>query len=272
MTLLASWVGVDTHGPGSIYIASDSRVSWGAAAHFDYGRKVYAFRSSPDLLGYCGDVLFPSMVLSQIVEMADSGLLFEPDATCEVRSKAITQKLICQFANYPHEVKGIAADSLEVLHASRDFTKSHFECSLLRWTRAQGWSRSTMDLPRHSSVLFVRGSGAAEFNHRFADYSKGSNAGTSRNVFHCFCDTLFNTKLPSVGGAPQLAGLLRKPRSTGIHYGIIVDGHRYLLGSRVDELSNFDRMEWRNELFEVCDGQTCKRKPNAQPQPNPYRQ
>jgi hypothetical protein len=61
-----------------------------------------------------------------------------------------------------------------------------------------------------------------------------------------------------------------RPESVGIHYGIIASGHRYFLGSRVDELSNFDRIEWRNELFEVCDGQMCKRTPNSQRQPNPH--
>jgi hypothetical protein len=76
MTLLVSWLGVDTHGIASAYIASDSRVSWGRETNFDHGRKVFAFRSSPDILGYCGDVLFPTMVLSQITEIADNGLLF----------------------------------------------------------------------------------------------------------------------------------------------------------------------------------------------------
>jgi hypothetical protein len=67
MTLLVSWAGVDTHGTASAYIAADSRISWGNPAVFDHGRKVYALRSSPDILGYCGDVLFPAIVLSQIV-------------------------------------------------------------------------------------------------------------------------------------------------------------------------------------------------------------
>jgi hypothetical protein len=66
MTLLVSWIGVDPHGTSSAYIAADSRVSWGDVANFDHGRKVFAFRHSPDILGYCGDVLFPTMVLSQI--------------------------------------------------------------------------------------------------------------------------------------------------------------------------------------------------------------
>ena len=270
MTLLVSWVGVDTHGPASIYIAADSRVTWGAAAQYDHGRKVFACRNSADIFGYCGDVLFPSMVLAQIVDTADAGLLFDPDATPSIRAQAVTQKLIYQFATYPHDVGGIVADSLEILHAARPKVGGTFECSLLTWKRANGWKRTAVGLPEHSDILFARGSGATDFLRRYAKYKQGLNANTSRSVFHCFCDSLLNSGIPTVGGAPQLAGLIRKPKSAGMHFGIIASDHRYLLGSRVDELSNFDRIEWRNELFEVCDGETRKRKPNSQPQPNPH--
>lgn len=270
MTLLVSWVGVDTHGPASIYIAADSRVTWGEAAQYDHGRKVFACRNSADIFGYCGDVLFPSMVLAQIVETADAGLLFDPEASPSTRVQAVTQKLIYQFATYPHDVCGISANSLEILHAAKPMDSGTFECSLLTWTRTKGWKRTAIDLPRHSDVLFARGSGAADFQRRYADYKHGPNANTSRSVFHCFCDSLSNSGVPTVGGAPQLAGLIRKSKSVGIHFGVIASGHRYLLGSRVDELSNFDRVEWRNELFEICNGETRKRKPKSQRQPNPH--
>lgn len=41
MTLLASWIAVDSRKPSSIYILSDSRISWGSAAKFDFGKKVF---------------------------------------------------------------------------------------------------------------------------------------------------------------------------------------------------------------------------------------
>jgi hypothetical protein len=269
MTLLVSWVGIDTHGPASIYIAADSRVTWGASRRYDHGRKVFACRNSADIFGYCGDVLFPSMVLAQIVDIADAGLLFDPDAPPSERSRAVTQKLCYQFATYPHDVSEITVDSLEVLHAARHNTEKVFECHLLTWKRADGWKKHAVDLPKHSDVLFARGSGAKDFQQRYLEYKRGPNADTSRGVFHCFSDSLLNSGIHSVGGAPQLAGLIRKPESVGKYYGIIASDHRYLLGARVDELSGFDRVEWRNELFEVCDGGTRKRRPNAQAQPNP---
>ena len=64
MTLLVAWAGVDTHGTSFVYIASDSRISWGTTATFDYGRKVFAFAHWPDVLGYCGDVLSGGSVFS----------------------------------------------------------------------------------------------------------------------------------------------------------------------------------------------------------------
>lgn len=124
MTLLVSWVGVDPHGITSAYIAADSRVSWGKIASFDHGRKVFAFRLSPDILGYCGDVLFPTMVLSQITEMADQGLLFPPQASCKERYEAIKEKLVQQFQTYPKMVEEITAPVLQVLHIARNPTKN----------------------------------------------------------------------------------------------------------------------------------------------------
>ena len=37
----------------------------------------------------------------------------------------------------------------------------------------------------------------------------------------------------------------------------------------IPDKSHFDNIEWRNELFEICDGKTMKRKIGAVHQPNP---
>jgi hypothetical protein len=75
MTSLASWIGIDSRGQSSIYIVSDSRISWGENAVWNYGRKVFASRTTPEIFGYCGDVLFPSMFLSQVVDSISIGQL-----------------------------------------------------------------------------------------------------------------------------------------------------------------------------------------------------
>ncbi|MEP2508894.1 MAG: hypothetical protein ABJH72_06030 [Reichenbachiella sp.] len=63
MTLIISWIGVDDKKDGkeisSIYIASDSRYTWGKAKRYDYGLKVFGSSKHPEIFGFCGDVLFP---------------------------------------------------------------------------------------------------------------------------------------------------------------------------------------------------------------------
>jgi hypothetical protein len=59
MTTIVTWAAVDTHGVSSIYIASDSRISWGATTVWDSGRKTFASQDCPFVFGYWGDVLFP---------------------------------------------------------------------------------------------------------------------------------------------------------------------------------------------------------------------
>jgi hypothetical protein len=272
MTLLVSWIGVDTHGTTSAYIAADSRISWDDLANFDHGRKVFAFRHSPDILGYCGDVLFPTMVLSQITEMADHGLLISNKMSCKERYEAIKEKLIQQFLQYPQMVASITAPTLQVLHISRDpIDNFKFACWLIEWKRAKGWAGKTISLPSSSEVLFALGSGAREFNDNLARYKKGPDKGTSRSVFHCFCDTLSNIKDKHCGGAPQLVGIYRKPDSQAISYGIIKDKKRYFLGAIVNGEVDFKGVEWRNDFFELCDGQTMKKFDHAQAQPDPLR-
>lgn len=75
MTAFAAWVGVDQRGPASLYLASDRRISWSGQPFrtWDSGRKVFACSTHPDVFGYVGDVLFPSLVLGQVATLIDSG-------------------------------------------------------------------------------------------------------------------------------------------------------------------------------------------------------
>ncbi len=272
MTLLVAWAGIDTHGPSSIYITSDSRISWGTAATFDYGRKVFAFARSPDVLGYCGDVLFPSIAINQIVDLADAGLLFAPSFSCKQKFQAIVDKLNDLFRQYPTLHSGLTDNSLSIIHASRDpADNKKFFCHTISWTAKRGWYGEEIDLPEASKVLFALGTGAREFTENYDRYEAGTNRGTSRAVFHCFCDTLAQTSDPLVGGAPQLVGIYRKPHSVAFTVGVVYGGKRSFLGAHIDNLRNLDTVEWRNANFERCDSRTMARLPNAQPQPDPLR-
>jgi len=268
MTLLASWVAVDSRNPSSIYIMSDSRIRWNATTKFDHGKKIFACKNSPDIFGYCGDVLFPSIVLNQIVDMADQGLLFEENWSCEQKSNAVATQLYLAFRNYPKDVESIFAKTLHIIHCSRD-KDVNFYCRKINWTAEKIWKVETHDFESYSDKLFVVGSGANEFLEKFEKYKNGDNQKTSRSLFHCFTDTLSDIKDIHCGGAPQLAGLYRI--QNGRYYGIINNNKRYFQGVESDELLNFDKIEWRNELFEICDGYTMKIKDKAQRQPNPLK-
>ena len=66
-----------------------------------------------------------------------------------------------------------------------------------------------------------------------------------------------------------MVGLYRKPLSVGINYGILYQGKRYLLGMEIPKDSSFVNVAWRNEYFEICDGDTKERIPGAAKQPMP---
>lgn len=267
MTLITSWLGVDSRKPSSIYILSESRISWGNTTHFDYGRKVFGCKNSPDIFGYCGDVLFPSIVLNQLVEIADQGLLFQPNWTCKEKFQAVVDKLIHTFSLYPSEVQNITNDSLQIIHASRDINQNFF-CQTIEWRKStKKWTSSLTEFKGHSDKLLVLGSGSNEFLKKYQEYWASANQKTSRAIFHCFIDTLSDIKDKYCGGSPQLVGLYLIGNTKFI--GIIQNNKRYLHGLQVDNLLNLNNVEWRNELFEVCDGKTMKRKSSAQRQPNP---
>jgi hypothetical protein len=272
MTLLVAWTAIDSHGPSAVYIASDSRITWKSGAPFDFGRKVFAFSRSPDILGYSGDVLFPSIALNQVVEMADAGLLFGPRFSCKQKFQAIVDKLNDIFRAYPQSHSGLAENTLNVVHASRDPEDNKiFFCHTITWNLKDGWQGRESQFPKSSRTLFVFGSGTTEFEANYLRYSAGSTRDTSRCVFHCFCDTLANAINSGVGGAPQLVGIYRKPKSTGMNQGVIYCGKRYFLGAHIDNLRNFEAIEWRNSNFEVCDGRTMQLVTDGKSQPDPLR-
>jgi hypothetical protein len=48
-------------------------------------------------------------------------------------------------------------------------------------------------------------------------------------------------------------------------------GSHYFLGAKIDNLHSFDKVDWRNENFERCEGHTMKKRLHAQPLPDPLR-
>jgi len=265
MTLIVSWIGVDSRKISSLYIASDSRISWGDRARFDNGRKVFGCRDFPLIVGYCGDVLFPTMVLTQLIDIADSGFLFPHNSTNEEMFSIFYNKLQEQFAQYPVNKSDVMADTLEILLACRR-GEVDFLCRKMKWTKANDtWSTDDLPFSKHSDKLFVIGSGKDEFENRYMEFQKSNEAKTSRAVFQCLCETLENMIDGYCGGSPQLVGLYNKFNAK--QFGIIHQNKRYLHGVELGEADDYSKIEWRNKLFEICDGITKEIKPNAQRQP-----
>jgi hypothetical protein len=99
MTTLLVWVSYSTTGersdlPRAMYMASDSRITWGSEfRRWDAGRKIFAPVKEPHLFGYCGDVVFPSLVLGQLVSAIDQGILFHPETSGDERNASVLASL-----------------------------------------------------------------------------------------------------------------------------------------------------------------------------------
>jgi hypothetical protein len=265
MTSLAAWIGVDSRGPSSAYIASDSRLTWPGNLKWESGRKIFSCHTSPDLFGYCGDAVFPCHALSSVIQMIDGGSVFGRDDTAAEKFDRVSALLKSSFSTYPTEI-GMA---FTIVHWSRTGagSRSTFELRTLTWDIVNGWQVKQFALPARSALILSVGSGHATITTMNHAWEKTAVGGTSRAVFGAFCDALESGSDPYTGGAPQLVGLYRT--GTARTFGIIYRGKAYLNGIPVGLLENAEAFEWRNCLFERCDPNTLARLLEAQPQPRP---
>ncbi|PIQ49790.1 MAG: hypothetical protein COW03_03095 [Cytophagales bacterium CG12_big_fil_rev_8_21_14_0_65_40_12] len=266
MTLIISWIGTDSRKISSFYIASDSRFTWANPLKYDYGRKVFAFTNSPNILGYCGDVVYPTLILNQILDMDRDGILFPKDSTNIERSRIIYKELTKKFDTYPS--KGVMDDSLEIIHVSRQ-GETDFLCNVYKWTKSKGWEIIPKEILGSSDKVIILGTGESEFYNRYLDYYRGLNGKTSRALFQCLTHSLLKMKDLKCGGSPQLVGLYN--RFNGKNFGVIYENKRYYLGKEIEPDEIVNNIEWRNELFERCDGLTTKILDGAQRQPDELR-
>jgi hypothetical protein len=267
VTTLVSWGAVDQRGPSALYMASDSRITWGSERlRWDAGRKLFACRVCADIFGYVGEVIFPSLVLGQIIAAADDGLLFNPDDSAELRHAAIVQTVKTSFQSRHH-----APDyDFAILHGAREAEgmTASFHLWLLSYFSATSaaparWTDEEVSVGTHESSLIISlGSGGHVVEKQNDALKIDPQGRTSRAVFWAFCDALRSKADPLSGGAPQLVGLYRKgrPQSFGVSY----NGHRYYQGLLVQDSMHFDGVEWRDEKFQRVDGATLEVLPGAQ--------
>jgi hypothetical protein len=265
MTSFAAWLGVDNRGITSFYFASDSRISWENQAKWDGGRKLFASHVYPDIFGYCGDVLFPSLALSQAIHFMDNGLLFEFDEKSSTKFEKLCTLIEDLFKSFPQ----LARQPFDIAYCSRTGISitSSFELYQLSWSASQGWTKRNIPLPSKSELVLSLGSGRSSIENSNLKWQNTDVKGTSRAVFSAFCDSLESKSDPHSGGAPQLVGIHRQ--GSAKTFGIIYDDETYVMGLPVKNFAGLENIECFNRLFERCDPYTMQILPKAQRQPRP---
>ena len=258
VTTIAAWAGVDTHGVSSVYIASDSRITWGAQTRWDQGRKTFASEKFPYIFGYWGDVLFPAMVIPQVVESIDRGLIrLNPNRSFGAVGSAIRRL----WLGYP---PGQRRDcGILMAHRLGSGMKSNFTFASFTYeAKTDLWKRRSIAMPTQSAELRIAGSGARSVQSTKKLWDASRHGGTSRAVFSAICESILSGSDPLSGGGPQLVGLRRI--GNGHTFGVAVEGQRYFAGTRVRRDDVSEEVEWFNDLFERVDGTTMRRLPDAQ--------
>jgi hypothetical protein len=263
MTSLVAWIAVDQHAPSAFYMASDSRISWGSAnARWDAGRKLFACVRHPDIFGFTGEVVFPSLVLGQIIEAADTDLIFDKNDSSNERHAKFVDAVTTSFGrrhNAPDE-------NFQILHASRQGVGPNAQFTLwcLTFNAARRtWADSQIEVPTgRSALLATFGSGEKSVHANSLSWELSAQGGTSRAIFSAFCDSVRSGTDPKSGGVPQLIGMYhtRMPQV----FGIVQEARLYFQGFPVPTGVSPDAIEWRDELFQRIDGKTLKIAKGAQ--------
>lgn len=254
MTTFVAWVGVDSRGAASLNFATDSRISWGKSGktHWDMARKTFSSSTSPDIFGYVNDVMFPSMILGQIINAIDNGGLFRGNDTCEARFEKVVRHIKSSYNVYPSQQR----ESFCIFHGSRQGAglSSEFEINTIAWDKLTSkWTVARISIPEISSAITVDGSGKSAVSKWSERWNSSSQGGTSRAVFSSFCNAVFSGEDKFTNGAPQLVSLYRK--DSGKTIGFFGGGKRFISGMEVLSYGNItdEKVEWRNMFFERCD-------------------
>jgi hypothetical protein len=258
VTSLVAWSGADTHGPASINIATDSRISWGQTHHWDQGKKVFAASTKPLVVGFVGDVLFPTLSIPVVLDRIDRGMLNDNASL----SSAVVTSIRALWRDFPDREHRL--QRIFIAHRTGDGMRSTFGLTVM--SHAGGamsrWSTTEVAVPETSEALIVDGSGATGIRRALALWEDSTAGGTSRAVFSAFVESVVSGVDPQSGGAPQLGSLYRI--GSGRLLGIVHNNQRYFAGAHLLGSEANLPAEWRNALFEVTDGRRKTRRPDAQ--------
>lgn len=255
MTTLIAWWSRDQERFAALHVATDSRISWGSSSRrWDAGRKVFASTTTPDICAYCGDVVFPALVLSQLTSAADQGALFSAEATAAERHEIIVDGLKTSFQRR-HDAPD---ESFTVVHASRKGEGADAMPLLWRTTfnkDGKTWTDGPVEIDEAApGVVMIAGSGSSALKAEALRWKESYIGGTSRSIYSAFCEAISSGSDPLSGGAPQMASLY--PKGGGQTVGTFHQGQSYLHGLPLAEAANPAGFEWFDDLFQRVDPQT----------------
>ncbi len=251
-----------------MYIASDSRIGWvgrSILGAWDVGRKTFAATNQPDIFGYCGDVQFPTMVLSQIVALIDSYLIFDNTVESDERFEKVSSIIKTSYDKYPDRFK----NNFTIIYGNRlgeDDVKATFNVYEISWNNAH-WAEKKLIVPSDkSSIIGVYGSGVdviEKFKNIFGKSDFGID--TSRGIFSAFCSAVESGEDGNSGGKPQTVGLYKIGNSR--IFGFESNRSLWVYGLPIDQLFDVEKIEWRNERFERVDARKMAVQADAQRHP-----
>lgn len=266
MTVLIAWAGVDARGPASLYLASDSRISWFNGQAWDLGRKLFLTRTKAHILGFYGDVVFPSQVLAQMVDLIDSELIFASDASPSFCIQQIVESVTASLTEYPES----ASRDFGIVHGMRqgELMECGFHLSTVNFKNRVTGPIQQVEIGHQSDVLVALGSGTSSFRESMDRWTRSDVGGTSRAVFSALADSIRGGQDPNTGGPPQLVVIYRKGPARAC--GVVWQRKRWVLGKEVGSDVNLRGTKWHNDLFEVVNPVGLTREKTSQPQPRPH--
>ncbi|MBF0181050.1 MAG: hypothetical protein HQM03_13590 [Magnetococcales bacterium] len=267
MTSLIVWVGVDQRSPASVYIASDSRISWGNCTQWNCGSKLFTSPIHPIIASYTGDSVFSVSCIHKIIERIQNKLL---DFKIGSLGDKIKLLIATELINYPKT----HFNNSDIVIVVRQDGRLKLECNFILYhykCYKNGSISFTIDETKKfksSEYMLCLGTGKNSVEEYLNKWRKSDASGTSRAIFSAFSDALSKGSDTYSSAPPQLCGLYRI--GNGKKIGIIMQGKRFFDGTEITEKYNeLNNIEWRNELFERCDGKTASMRTDAQPQPRP---
>ncbi len=285
MTSLVCWFAVDSRAVASVYVASDSRITApDRRVLSDTARKVFACRTRPDLLGYCGNADKPPQVLAALVTKLDA-TRSEHNESAWDRAEFVVQHLNRELplsAGHPYgQTKIVYASRDGSGHAHAAFAVFEISANNDRWdfhTLAATTNSAQQPVDRERQyqelkkldVVFAQGAGASvvnEWREHWARYHTSQSVRhqfrgttrtrTSRGVFSALCGALHSAEDSRSGGAPQLAALHQEGSAMAL--GVIWGNARYYEGAaRTGTEARSLCTRWHDRLFQLCDPVTMQ--------------